>query len=487
MNPWDNDPIVNTAADSPWASDPIVDAPANTPGLASATKREEPVPFDTTEKDPAEGLLSQVGSSLKANLIGARQGVTLGFNDEMTAGLRAAGDWLGGKPLGESYKTRVAAERALLDQTREKNPAAMLAGEIGGAVAFPAGAATKATTTLGAMAQGAKAGAGFGAVAGVGNADGQSAMRGAVEGATVGSLFGAGSGAAVSIGTKAYRRVMGRVAAKPTTEGLHQATKVAYKAVDDAGEVFQPAELQTMVKGARDAVQSGNYVADVDAQTRASLELLERNSGTPMSLGRVDKLRQNLWKRYNAAPNETGILDAIDAIDTMIQSRTASSELMDAARQAHAQYKKAELLENAFKKAQDQTSSTGSGGNILNKYRQAVTNIVNDPKRSKNFQPEELAVMQQVIDGSVPENILRRVGKLSPSGNGLMLFLNIMGGTAMGPAFLPITAAGAGAKALSDRSALSGVDSLMGKVMGRAPEPPVGIPTNALAGYLGSK
>ncbi len=432
------------------------------------------------------------GTGLEAALIGARQGVTLGFGDEINAGVRAAGDYIGGKPLGESYDKRLAHEKALLDQTRKEDGGAMLAGEIGGTLMIPGGAAGTATTVGGAAARGAAAGGLFGGVAGAGNAEPGSRVEGAAKGAAWGSLFGVGAGTAVSIGTKGFRRIMGQVAEKPTIEGLRHATKLAYKAVDDAGETFAPAEMQAMAKAAREAVEgTGTYVPETDLQTKAALTVLDLTAQRPQTLTQLDNIRKSLWKRYNAAPNEPGILDAIDAIDDLVQSRASSSGLMNAARLASAMQKKSELLHNAFKKATDQTKSAGSGGNILNKYRQAVTKVINDTKQAKWFNADEIATMQKVIDGSVSENILRRVGKISPSGNGLMMFLNIMGGATMGPSFLPVTALGVGAKAIADRSAGGNVDALMGKVMGATPAPqlPVAIPgaVGRVSGYLGSK
>jgi hypothetical protein len=285
---------------------------------------------------------------------------------------------------------------------------------------------------------------------------------------------------------------MRRSVERPSLGTIKAAKDAAYKAVDDAGEVFEPSELQAMTAKARETIESGNYVPDVDKQTAAALTLLERNSAKPQTIGQLDKLRQNLWARRNAAPNEVGIIDAIDAIDELIASKATTNELMGTARAAHARFKKAEMLEAALKKATDQTSSTGSGGNVLNKYRQTLTSIINDPKRAKWFNAEEKAVMQQLIDGSGTENVMRRIGKLSPDGNGLMLALNLLGGATFGAPSLAITAVGSAAKSYADTSAKRAADDLMGVVATgnalKAPDP-VKLPhgTNALAGWAAGR
>lgn len=440
------------------------------------------------------------GTGLEAALIGARQGVTLGFGDEINAAVRAAGDYIGnplkagdGVPFSEAYDKRLAHERGLLEQTRAENPVATTAGEIGGAMLIPGGA-TQATTVAGAAARGALSAGAFGAASGFANEEGGFTERakGARDGLMWGALFGGSAAGAITIGTKAFRNVASAAARRPTVDRLREAKNLAYRAVDESGERFSPDDLASMTTRARAAIEEGaNYVEEVDAQTRAALTILDNVSKRPqgLTIGQLDGVRQNLWKRANAAPDETGVLDAINAIDELIESRAGTSELMDAARLANRQYKKSQLLEMAFKKAEDQTASTGSGGNILNKYKQAVTAIVNDPKRAKWFAPEELAVMQQVIDGSVGENVLRRVGKLSPSGNGLMLFLNLLGGAAMGTPFLAVTAAGAGAKALADNAGASRIEGLFRGVAQEPPAPPVNVPSgiNALSGYFGGR
>ncbi len=420
---------------------------------------------------------------LDAELVGARQGVTFGFGDEINAGVRAGIDALGGDPLRESYQKRLLHERILLDQTRKENPGASVVGEIGGALMVPG----KAATSVGnAFVKGGQAGAVYAA----GNAEGapMEVAGEAAKGALIGGVVSGTIGTAIAGGTKAYRSIMGQVAKKPTVEGLQAATKVAYKAVDDAGEVFTPAEMQGMTKAARDVIEeSGEYVPETDLQTTAALKVLENTSKRPQTLTQLDNIRKSLWKRLDAAPTEIKIHDAIDAIDDLIQSRAGGSKLMEAARTASALQKKSELLSNAFKLAEDQTKSTGSAGNILNKYKQAVTKIVNNPKKAKWFNPEEIATMQKVIDGSVTEDIMRRIGKMGSSGNGLMMFLNVLGGMQFGAAMLPVTAAGVIAKSAADRSGAANVDALMGKVMGGPAPAPITIPkaVTGLSGYSG--
>lgn len=264
---------------------------------------------------------------------------------------------------------------------------------------------------------------------------------------------------AVNVGSKAFRALFTKTAQAPTLEGLRALKTEAYRAADDANISFTPKDTNTIIAKAQRALADADFVPEVDAQTKAAFKILTSKADQPMTLGQLDKVRQGLWRRYNADKSQVAILDMIDAIDDTIQTSPAGGEMMAAARLANSKFKKSELLENAFQKAADQTAATGSGGNIVNKYRQAVTSIINTPKTAKWFSKEEIDQMRQFVRGSGTENALRLGGKLSPSGNGLMAALNL-GAVAVDPTMLGVSAAASAAKALSDRAGSQGASNL---------------------------
>lgn len=393
-------------------------------------------------------------SQMEALQAGSARGITFGLGDEVAGAI--------GGPFARE-KVRAAQDAAARDY-----PVTSAVGEIGGSLALPAGAAGRAANLGEAVVQGAKAGAVLGGGYAAANSEGGVINRvsDGIEGAIGGTLFGAAAPVVVNVGTKAFRNLFQRAAERPEIGTLKMAKNAAYRAVDEAGERFSADDMAALNQTVRNELAGSNYVEGVDTQTDAVLRLLDKKSISDISLGQLDKLRQDMWSRYNKATNEVGILDAIDAVDELVASRASTNELMDAARLANSQYKKAELLDLAFQKARDQTASTGSGGNILNKYRQAVTSIINNPKQAKWFNGEEVAAMRNFIEGSIPQNTLRRIGKLSPSGNGLMLALNL-GATAINPAMIGVAAVGAGAKAISDRAVERGADALISRVSGQ--------------------
>ena len=142
----------------------------------------------------------------------AAQGLTLGFADEILAGLRAP---FGEGSLSENYGTALQEERDVLKQYREAYPVSSAAYEIGGAVVpalFTGGAAAPAAATrtaavLGGLGRGAISGAKFGGVYGFGSGEGDvfdraaSAGVNALIGGVGGGIIGGAGGALTGVGS----------------------------------------------------------------------------------------------------------------------------------------------------------------------------------------------------------------------------------------------------------------------------------------------
>jgi hypothetical protein len=350
-----------------------------------------------------------------------------------------------------------------------------LASATGGASEYRApGTAGAYAATIGEFLPGAMGGGlgtalKFGVIPGVASeAAGQATEGTAVEpyarmaGAFFAPLAAAGA-------NKTINAFFKRASDRPSLDTLRDAKNAAYSAVDASGLKAPLTTADDMFTRSQAAAAAANYVPDVDKQTMAALEMMQNQIGKELTIGELDKLRQGLSRRYKAAPNEVAILDMIDTVDDAIRSLPGGGDLMDAARIANGRYKKAELFENAFKKAEDQVASTGSGGNVLNKFRQAVTSIINNPKQNRFFSTEELDFMTKFVRGDLPENTLRLIGKLSPSGNGLMMALNV-GAIATNPLMAIVTAGSQAAKTSADMMAKGGADAIQTMVAtGRVP------------------
>lgn len=280
-----------------------------------------------------------------------------------------------------------------------------------------------------------------------------------------------GAFAAPATANKTVKAFAKKADERPSLDAQRDYKNAAYKEVDDSGVKFSPDEvggLFARIKSSLDV--DPNYVPEVDKQTTASFKVLEAQLGKELTVGQLDKLRQGLYKRYSVARNEDSIRGMIDEIDDLIMAKEPANKLMNIAREANKRYKKSELLENAIIKAQDQAAASGSGGNVVNKYRQAMTRIINSKRDSKYFSEDEINLMRKFVRGDVKENALRLVGKLSPTGNGLMQALNIAA-ISQNPQMVLGTIAGVSAKVKSEKSAMKSVDQILDMVAtGIAPE-----------------
>lgn len=396
----------------------------------------------------------------KAAGTGFMQGYSLNAADEFVGGI--AGDF-----AREKFRAQ--------DEAAQEYPLSYFLGQITGNVTSP-------VTKVAGPVKSVKGAAGLAAAEGTidafnrqeGGLDARLDKRGEI---LLSGLFsgitGGATSAVLKVGSPALRKLFTKSAKRPTLENLKATKNAAYNAVDNAGVRFSPDDMKGLYDRVSKIAADADFDDAADPQTKAVLSLLERRQGEEMSLSRLDKIRQTLWRRYHQSGDKEGIiLDAIWEIDGLIENSASGNDAMQAARLANSKYSKAKLLEEAFRKARLQTSATGSGGNILNKYRQAVVSIVTNPKHSRWFSPEEIALMERFVEGDDVENALRKIGKLSPGGNGLMTALNVYAAS-VDPTMLTLTGAASAAKAGADASAMRGSEGLLDAVStGVIPRPP---------------
>lgn len=378
-----------------------------------------------------------------------------------------------------SYDERLEFYRGNQEQLREDSPVMSFASEVAPALLPGLGGVqlVKALTSkLGRAGAGAALGALSGVVYGFAEGEGGAAERSkqAISTGALGGLFGAAAPRAMDALTSVPKRItqaFTRSQERPTIEALKQVKTLAYRAVDESGETFSGDDMTRLYQTVKESFDGGNYVEETDNALRATLKILEKRGGTDTKLGQLDGIRQNLWKRYSNAKDQPQILDAIRAIDNLVDEKAGASEIMGVARAANSRFAKSQLLDDAFRKARDNTATAGSGGNLVNNYRRAVKNIINNEKRSRFFTDDEIDVMRNFVRGDLSENALRLIGKMSPNGNGLMMTLHVVGGMSTSGATLPLMVVGAGAKSAADRGVEKGAQAVQDMVSGFRPAP----------------
>lgn len=294
----------------------------------------------------------------------------------------------------------------------------------------------------------------------------------------VGQLLG---GLSPTAAESTLARGAAKKASKPSLDQMRAETDAAYKVTRDLGVAYTPQAYDTMLgKVAKQALDEGISPERHKAAYSFIMDMAKKR-GEPLSLTELDQLRQRV-RRDLITPsygNQTMAADAhfgeaiLDGIDEMISGAKPAdlaagspAEAMTAilnARASNSRLRKSEMLADALYKARLQTESTGSGGNINNAIRQQIKGILTNPKRVAAFTKEERATMEELVKQGKLEGLLRLVGKLSPSGNGLMAALGI-GGTIVNPAAAAVPAAGMIAKTLADRGTISKAEKLQRKV-----------------------
>lgn len=248
-------------------------------------------------------------------------------------------------------------------------------------------------------------------------------------------------------------------AQKNTIETARAAQQKSYKEFDDvAGSAF--IQVDDIIRDVERRVSTdpdGTFMTYINYGTEAgdqyitkARQVLLKYTGQEMNLGQVDKLRQGLNQVFKESGYNKGVGEIRDVVDNAIMTAPTvgprgAGELLKVARADFRKFKKIEAFEEAMDVAKRNIDARGTGGDTINGYKQAVKNILNNPNKRGQFDKDEIEIMEQLVAGNLSENMLRLLGKLSPSGNGLMIALNV-GAIALNPAFLTATIAGYGAQ-----------------------------------------
>lgn len=352
-------------------------------------------------------------------------------------------------------------------------PAEAMAGEVFGNVAplSVAGAmplAGRALGMTGSLASRALAGGiSGGAIAG---ADTYVDTGGDADAAWGDMQLGLGLGAGLPLAGKAVSSIAGGVKnflspkiIGPALDELQTAKTAAYRAADQAGVVYTPKSYTQFVDDVATSATADNLSPTRHPKAYSFIQDLSVRHPNGLSLTELDQLRQEV-RRDLLAGSDGGekhfgqmIINKIDEFieganqnDMIAGSANQGADLITNARELNKRFRKAELIENALDSAELRTAATGSGGNINNAIRQRLAALIDPKSRTfKSFTADEREAIRSVVDQGRVEGLLRLIGKLSPSGNGLMAAGSIVS-TAANPMFAAAPLAGMAAKGAAD-------------------------------------
>ena len=460
LKPVDHDPFAQQAGPKlvPVEHDPFAAAQSYEPSgftdiLARATPMAPAKMVWDIFQNP-KGELDRTNDFLRSGIDGA----SFGFMDKGAAGLDAL--------LGRGdYASNLEAERAKTKSARERlGGFDAFASEAGGGIltgngALKAGATLSRLPKMGGILGLTADGAAMGGLNAAGHDE--SITKGALVGGA-GGLAAGGIAKAASSTSDLVRNLLTKKPVTPDLDALKAAKDAAYKSVDDAGVVYEPDKVDTLVQGISDDMSAAKLNPLRHPMASSMLDEIKGYAGKPLGMTELDQLRQvvnrDVAYRPDAAEGFFG-KRMVDNIDEFVDSN-AGGELITTARDANRKYRNVSDVMGQLTKAERRAASTGTGGNADNTLRQNIRAILDNPRRSRFFDPKAKELMDKIVMGDESTNALRSLGRLSPETGGLQAALST-GASMANPWFALPAVAGFASKRFADRQTKQGVKDLV--------------------------
>ena len=397
----------------------------------------------------------------------------------LAKGSKAAGDYIGGmfgavpspEPTGPLLPTSGGIQKDIEKHTGEFYQPKTTAGKYAGAVGEVAGNPLSYVGPGGATAKlmgAAATGAGS-------EAAGQAAHEYAPDlepyARVAGGILGGSTTGAISATAQNIMRARGI----QTTEQLRQAANDAYAGARSLGVEYTPSNLVILRDQIRrDLLQQGHR-ADKSAGTFDRINelphpLTPANPTGNRNFSDIEGVRQSLndirdevtpLGRRTADARAAGV--AIDRIDDFLANpmnaitshRGIAQQAAQFAQEGRGNWQamaRSQQIEQALSKGELNAATSGSGANVDNALRQQVKQILNNPRRAKNFTNDDREIMRDIAAGNPVRNSTRLLGKMAATGivsaAGIEYLSHTMGLGPIGHVLLP--AAGYAAKKSGD-------------------------------------
>jgi hypothetical protein len=295
--------------------------------------------------------------------------------------------------------------------------------------------------------------------------------KGAITGAVAGPI---GSLAGDVVSTVAGRVLPAVIPSRvPNLDQLRQQARNAYDAADNAGVIVTPQAMQRLNQSVEGDLANFGYDPALQPRIAAVINRLQNATQDNVTLRGIDIIRRvanNARTSQDASERAAGniVINNIDDFvgnlhpnDILAGNMRQGVTALNQARTLWTRVAKNETLMNAVEAARLRAGSTGSGGNVENATRQNLRKFI-DPastQQMRNLTQDERDAVNEIVLGTPGQNFMRLAGKLSPSGNGLMAGLGIVG-TMANPHIGLMSLGGMAAKTVADRSVMNAVNAL---------------------------
>lgn len=425
---------------------------------------------------------------LRENLVGDKDPNTQNFGEKVGSVLNKAGEAMTFGLVGDeasaaveslipgvNYNDRLAHYRGQERVLERDNPGLALGAEVGGTLTgalVPAGAIGtlgRGASLFPRMAASAAAGAGMGGTYGFMEGEG---AKDRVGNAQTGAAFGAAAGAVAPVigagvqrladSRAANRAIRAAVRNAPTSEQLRAAGRAAYREIDNAGVRIRPDRVRSAMDDIAAGLRGeGAAYTGAEKVMPASRSVMDAAGDFGAGANTVPFNELDMFRRYmgNAAganpanqADTRAVTGALTQLDDFVRSlgpddvdagdiKTLQT-MLPKARDLWARMSRSQMIDDAIE-AGSNNYRTGAASGIRAQFQR----IVNNPRLSRGFTEAERKMMQRVVSGTLPEQIVNLLG----SGLG-MVTQGAVGGLLGGfPGILAGAATGAGSRKLAER------------------------------------
>jgi hypothetical protein len=322
-----------------------------------------------------------------------------------------------------------------------------------------------------------------------------------------------GMAAGMTVGSTAGLRPR-RVESALSAEQLALRADIAYRNAEKAGVVVSPDSLKAKVPQFEKVLKEEGFVPGLHPQLDTVLGELQKEVGTPKTLRELDQLRRTLKApaKFLDNPDQQRITGRlIDEFDDYVKNLSpkdlaveggkvkAATKELTKARNFYARSRKADEIDELFRRAEIRAGANFTQSGLENALRQELKTLALNKKRFSMFSKTEQNAIESAAKGGSIQNILRNIGKYAATspiptgvggglGAGIGAMLGGVPGAVIGGAAVPVI--GGAARAGATRIGLNNLEEIQRMVsLGRMPEIQARtrlVPVTGLRGLLAS-
>lgn len=324
-----------------------------------------------------------------------------------------------------------------------------------------------------------------------------------------------GMAAGMAVGSTAGLRPR-QVEKALSAEQLAIRADIAYRNAEKAGVIVSPDSLKGKVPQFEKILKEEGFLPDLHPQLNIVLDAFQKQIETPKTLKELDQLRRTLKApaKFFENPDQQRITGKlIDEFDDYVKNLSAkdlavegakvkaATKELTKARNFYARSRKADEIDELFRRAEIRAGANFTQSGLENSLRQELKTLALNKKRFSMFSSTEQDAIESAAKGGSIQNILRNIGKYAATspipttggsalgaGIGALLTGGSPVGAAIGAATVP--AVGGAARAGATRMGLNRLEEIQKMIsLGRMPEIQARtrlVPITGLRGLLAS-